>query len=125
MNRNFLAIWLGLRRELLRSIFAADLAALSDWPRPATQWEASVHAIVPWARGLLLAQSGHGDDRVLAAGGVCPREWRQDDLRAVTKKCRTDWDITTPNLNEAWQQGRKELFYPYGKTYVQTLGEQI
>src|SRR5437763_15452288 len=24
----------------------------------------------------------------------------------------------------AWQQGRKELFYPYGKTYVQTLGEQ-
>jgi hypothetical protein len=57
MNRNFLAIWLGLHRELLRSIFAADLAALSDWPRPATQWEASVHAIVPWARGLLLAQS--------------------------------------------------------------------
>jgi hypothetical protein len=24
----------------------------------------------------------------------------------------------------AWQQGRKDLFYPYGKTYVQTLGEQ-
>jgi len=22
------------------------------------------------------------------------------------------------------QQGRKDLFYPYGKTYVQTLGEQ-
>jgi hypothetical protein len=24
----------------------------------------------------------------------------------------------------AWQQGRKELFYPYGKTYAQTHGEQ-
>jgi peroxiredoxin len=46
------------------------------------------------------------------------------DLRAVTKKCRPDWDITTPELKAAWQQGRKELFYPYGKTYVQTLGEQ-
>ena len=46
------------------------------------------------------------------------------DLRAVTKKCRPDWDITTPELKAAWQQGRKEFFYPYGKTYVQTLGEQ-
>jgi len=33
-------------------------------------------------------------------------------------------DITTPELKAAWQKGRKELFYPYGKTYVQTLGEQ-
>jgi peroxiredoxin len=50
-------------------------------------------------------------------------ELRQD-LRVVTSKCRPDWDITTPELKAAWQQGRKELFYPYGKTYVQTLGEQ-
>ena len=42
-------------------------------------------------------------------------ELRQD-LRAVSKKCRPDWDITTPELKAAWQQGRKELFYPYGKT---------
>jgi hypothetical protein len=27
-------------------------------------------------------------------------------------------------LFAAWQQGRRDLFYPYGKTYVQTLGEQ-
>jgi hypothetical protein len=33
-------------------------------------------------------------------------------------------DITTPELKAAWQQGRKEFFYPYGKTYAQTLGEQ-
>jgi peroxiredoxin len=48
----------------------------------------------------------------------------RQDLLAVLKKCRPDWDITTPELKAAWQQGRKELFYPYGKTYVQTLGEQ-
>jgi hypothetical protein len=47
----------------------------------------------------------------------------RQDLRAVTKKCRPEWDITTPELKAAWQQGRKELFYPYGKTYLQTLGE--
>ena len=29
-------------------------------------------------------------------------------------KCRPDWDITTSELKAAWQQGRKELFYPYG-----------
>ena len=43
------------------------------------------------------------------------------DLRAVAKKCRPDWDITTPELKAAWQQGRKELFYPYGKRYAETL----
>lgn len=50
-------------------------------------------------------------------------ELRQD-LRAVLIKCRRDWDITTPELKAAWAEGRKELFYPYGKTFVQTLREQ-
>ena len=50
-------------------------------------------------------------------------ELRQD-LRAVTKKWRPDWDITTPELKAAWEEGRNELFYPYGKTHVQTFGEQ-
>jgi hypothetical protein len=44
--------------------------------------------------------------------------------RVVLKKCRPDWDITSPELKTAWKQGRKEFFYPYGKTYIQTLGEQ-
>src|ERR1700686_4632902 len=48
----------------------------------------------------------------------------RQEMRAVTRKCRPDWDITTPELKAAWQQGRKELFYPYGKTHAQTLGEQ-
>ena len=47
------------------------------------------------------------------------------DLRAVSRKCRPDWDITTPELKAAWQQGRKERFYPYGKTYAQTLGDGL
>ena len=46
------------------------------------------------------------------------------DLRAVLKKCRPDWDISTPEFKEAWHQGRKEIFYPYGKSFVQTLAEQ-
>ena len=48
----------------------------------------------------------------------------RQDLRAVTKKCRPDWDITGPELKAAWQAGRKDLFYPYGKTYAQMIGEQ-
>ena len=50
-------------------------------------------------------------------------ELRQD-LRTVTKKCRPDWDITTPEMKRAWQEGRKELFHPYGKTYAQTIHKQ-
>jgi hypothetical protein len=50
-------------------------------------------------------------------------ELRQD-LRAVSRKSRPDWDITTTELKAAWQQGRKDIFYPYGKTYAQTVGEQ-
>ena len=46
------------------------------------------------------------------------------DLRAVLMKCRPDWDITTPHLKAAWAEGRKDLFYPYGKTFLQTLREQ-
>jgi hypothetical protein len=45
------------------------------------------------------------------------------DLRAVSKKCRPDWDITLPELRAAWQQGDKQRFYPYGKTYVQSFAE--
>jgi hypothetical protein len=45
----------------------------------------------------------------------------RQDLRAVTKKCRIEWDITTPELEAAWRQG---TLYPYGKTYNQSLSEQ-
>jgi peroxiredoxin len=50
-------------------------------------------------------------------------ELRQD-LRTVLKKCRPDWDITNPELKAAWGHGEKERFYPYGKTYAETIREQ-
>jgi peroxiredoxin len=50
-------------------------------------------------------------------------ELRQD-LRAVLKKCRPDWDITKAELKSAWERGEKNRFYPYGKSYAKVLGEQ-
>jgi hypothetical protein len=50
-------------------------------------------------------------------------ELRQD-LRAVLKKCRPDWDITRPELKAAWERGEHVRFYPYGKTYGQVFREQ-
>jgi peroxiredoxin len=47
----------------------------------------------------------------------------RQDLRAVTAKCRPDWDLSDPQLREAWAKGDKAKFYPYGKTYAQVLKE--
>jgi hypothetical protein len=46
------------------------------------------------------------------------------DLRAVLKKCRPDWDLSRPELREAWAKGEKNRFYPYGKSYAQVFKEQ-
>jgi peroxiredoxin len=50
-------------------------------------------------------------------------ELRQD-LRAVSKKCRPDWDITDAEHKAAWSRGEKDLFYPYGKSYTNVFKEQ-
>jgi hypothetical protein len=50
-------------------------------------------------------------------------ELRQD-LRVVLRKCRPDWDITTPELKADWERGERGRFYPYGKTYGQVFQEQ-
>jgi peroxiredoxin len=47
-------------------------------------------------------------------------ELRQD-LRAVTKKCRPDWDITSPEMKAAWQKGDRNSFWPYGKNFADLL----
>jgi peroxiredoxin len=47
------------------------------------------------------------------------------DLRAVSEKSRPDWSITTPEMKRAWQEGRKNAFHPYGKTYLETIREQL
>jgi peroxiredoxin len=48
----------------------------------------------------------------------------RQDLRAVSKKCRPDWDITGAELKAAWGRGEKDRFYPYGKSYIKTISEQ-
>lgn len=48
----------------------------------------------------------------------------RQDLRAVTRKCRPDWDITTADQKAAWERGEKKGFYPYGKSYAAVFGEQ-
>jgi peroxiredoxin len=50
-------------------------------------------------------------------------ELRQD-LRAVTKKYRPDWDITDAEHKAAWSRGETDRFYPYGKSYAKVFGEQ-
>ena len=35
------------------------------------------------------------------------------DLREVSRKCRPDWDLSTPGLKEDYQS-EKKLHYPYG-----------
>ena len=50
-------------------------------------------------------------------------ELRQD-LRAVLKKCRPDWDLSSPELKAAWKRGEKDRFYPYGKTYAQVFASR-
>jgi peroxiredoxin len=50
-------------------------------------------------------------------------ELRQD-LRAVSKRCRPDWDITSPEMKPAWERGENDRFYPYGKSYAKVFREQ-
>ena len=50
-------------------------------------------------------------------------ELRQD-LRAVLKKCRPDWDIASSEMKAAWARGEKDRFYPYGKSYAKVFAEQ-
>jgi peroxiredoxin len=50
-------------------------------------------------------------------------ELRQD-LRAVLKNAGPIGTLQMPEMKSAWQQGRKELFYPYGKTFAERIREQ-
>jgi peroxiredoxin len=37
------------------------------------------------------------------------------DLRAVTRACRPDWDLSTPGLREAWEAGDLARFHGWGR----------
>jgi alkyl hydroperoxide reductase subunit AhpC len=45
-------------------------------------------------------------------GRPTPEEIRQN-FRAISRKCRPDWDLTARGTREKWEEGRKEFFFPY------------
>lgn len=45
-------------------------------------------------------------------GRPTPDEMRLD-FRALTQRCRPDWDLSARGLREAWGKGERERFYPY------------
>jgi peroxiredoxin len=45
------------------------------------------------------------------------------DLREVTRKVRSDWDLSAPGLRENWEKGHKEHFWPYGKSLKEVFSE--
>lgn len=51
-----------------------------------------------------------------------PEDLRRD-LREVTQKIRTDWDLGKPGMREAWERGDKKAFWPYGKSMKEVLAK--
>ena len=43
------------------------------------------------------------------------------DLRDVTRRIRPDWDLGAPGLREAWLQGERDQFSPYGRSMREVL----
>src|SRR3954447_19323760 len=37
----------------------------------------------------------------------------RQDLRAVTREMRPDWELTAPGLREAWDAGDRSMHHPY------------
>ena len=43
------------------------------------------------------------------------------DLRDVTRRIRPDWDLGAAGLREAWLQGERDQFSPYGRSMREVL----
>jgi len=50
-------------------------------------------------------------------------ELRQD-LRTALRRCRPDWDLSSPELKAAWQRGEKDRFFPYGRRLSELFSER-
>jgi len=46
------------------------------------------------------------------------------DLREVTRRIRSDWDLSDPQLRAAWKAGDKSRFWPYGKSLREVFAEK-
>lgn len=53
-----------------------------------------------------------------------PEDLRRD-LREVTRKVRTDWDLGKPGLREMWERGEKTSFWPYGKSLKEVFAKSL
>lgn len=40
-------------------------------------------------------------------------EQLRQDLRELYERIRPDWDLSDPDLSNAWKAGRRDLFFPY------------
>jgi hypothetical protein len=71
----------------------------------------------------LFSSQGWAFTKSTMATGIsaAPVEEPRLHLRAIGIKCFSDWDITLPEVRTAWNEGRKDLFYPYGKSFTQSL----
>jgi hypothetical protein len=45
------------------------------------------------------------------------------DVREVTMKIRSDWDLGTPGLRESWESCDKSAFWPYGRSMKEVLAK--
>jgi hypothetical protein len=45
-------------------------------------------------------------------GRPTPEEVRRD-FREITRRIRPDWDLSAPEVREAWAKGERGRFYPY------------
>jgi peroxiredoxin len=43
------------------------------------------------------------------------------DLREVTRKIRSDWDLGAPGMSESWESGDRSRFWPYGRSFKEVL----
>ena len=48
----------------------------------------------------------------------------RQDLRAVTRRIRPDWDLATPGLRAKWAAGDNADFFPYGRKLSEVFAEQ-
>ena len=46
------------------------------------------------------------------------------DLRDLTRLIRPDWDLSTPGLQQQWEAGARDDFWPYGRSRKQVLANQ-
>jgi peroxiredoxin len=58
-------------------------------------------------------------------GRPSTEELRQD-LRAITRRIRPDWDLSKPGLREKWDAGDRDGFFPYGLSLREVFaGEEV